>query len=93
VPFRTTESGTNKFKNNIKYSGRDLTNGKNTATKKIDDSNSPITFYTGKINWKIILSGNSKTGQKFIKNNIIVTIISFPSTLINYDSEMTIPKI
>jgi hypothetical protein len=28
--------------------GRDLTNGKNTAAKKMGDSDSPITLYAGK---------------------------------------------
>jgi hypothetical protein len=49
MPFRTIKSETNEFKNNIKYNRRDLINSKNIATKKIDDSDNLIIFYTKKI--------------------------------------------
>jgi hypothetical protein len=77
VSLRTIKLGTNKFKDNIRYSGRDLINSKNIAAKKMGDSNSPIIFYTRKINWKAVLSGNSKAGQELIRNDIIVIVFSF----------------
>jgi hypothetical protein len=61
VSFRTTKLKINEFKNNIKYNKRDLINGKNIIIKKINDNNNSIIFYTGKIDWKIVLSGNLKT--------------------------------
>ena len=62
MPLQTTESGTSEFKDNIKHSRYDLTNNKNTAAEKMGDGDSPITFYTGRTDWKALLSGSSKTG-------------------------------
>jgi hypothetical protein len=49
VSFRTTELGTNEFKNDMRYNKRDLINGKNIAAKKMGDNNNPMTLYEGKI--------------------------------------------
>jgi hypothetical protein len=61
----------------IGYNRRDLTNSKNAAAKKMGDNDSPMTLYAGRTDWKTVLSGNSKPGQKPIRNGITVIVIPF----------------